>query len=228
MPSRREWTSAGVRSLRVLASATRRRPWMGGIVGHAFNVVRDADDVARWAYRYARRDFSSGHEVVRFRFMAEQAPNSHSRITLDDRAVDTADMPRVRLDWRLTEDDRHSVRRSQEILAKALGDSGHGQLRDRFGDESPPTILVGNAHHMGTTRMHADPKRGVVDADSRMHSLPNLYVAGSSVFPTGGFANPTLTLVALALRLADHLGEELGAAARPEALAAQNTTTGAE
>ena len=60
-------------------------------------------------------------------------------------------------------------------------------------------------HHMGTTRMHVDPKRGVVDADCKMHGVENLYVAGSSVFPTGGNANPTLTIVALAYRLCDHL-----------------------
>ena len=64
---------------------------------------------------------------------------------------------------------------------------------------------------MGTTRMHADPARGVVDADARVHGVDNLFVAGSSLFPTGGFANPTYTLVALALRLADHLGTRVPA-----------------
>jgi choline dehydrogenase-like flavoprotein len=53
--------------------------------------------------------------------------------------------------------------------------------------------------------MHSDPRQGVVDPDSKVHDIDNLYVAGSSVFPTGGSANPTLTLVALTLRLADHL-----------------------
>jgi choline dehydrogenase-like flavoprotein len=62
---------------------------------------------------------------------------------------------------------------------------------------------------MGTTRMHPDPRRGVVDANGRVHGIANLYVAGSSVFPTSGSANPTLTIVALALRLADHLQEQL-------------------
>jgi choline dehydrogenase-like flavoprotein len=60
-------------------------------------------------------------------------------------------------------------------------------------------------HHMGTTRMADDPRRGVVDVACRVHGIRNLYVAGSSVFPTSGFASPTLTIVALALRLADHL-----------------------
>ena len=60
-------------------------------------------------------------------------------------------------------------------------------------------------HHLGTTRMSADPRQGVVDADSKVHGVANLYVAGSSVFPTYGSSNPTLNLVALTLRLADHL-----------------------
>jgi choline dehydrogenase-like flavoprotein len=62
---------------------------------------------------------------------------------------------------------------------------------------------------MGTTRMHTDPRQGVVDAQCRVHGVPNLFVAGSSVFPAGGYANPTLTLLALALRLADHLAPQL-------------------
>jgi choline dehydrogenase-like flavoprotein len=65
--------------------------------------------------------------------------------------------------------------------------------------------MTGGKHHMGTTRMHVDPKQGVVDPDCRVHGVGNLFIAGSSVFPTGGYANPTLTIVALAIRLADHL-----------------------
>ncbi len=68
---------------------------------------------------------------------------------------------------------------------------------------------MGGPHHMGTTRMSADPNHGVVDADCRMHTVDNLYIAGSSVFATGGYANPTFTLVALALRLADKLRDRL-------------------
>jgi len=68
---------------------------------------------------------------------------------------------------------------------------------------------MGGKHHMGTTRMHDDPRQGVVDSDCRVQGVSNLYVAGSSVFPTGGYANPTLTIVALALRLAEHLKRRL-------------------
>ena len=68
-----------------------------------------------------------------------------------------------------------------------------------------PNSISGGKHHMGTTRMHQDPKRGVVDANCRVHGTANLYIAGSSVFPTAGFGHPTFTIVALAIRLADHL-----------------------
>jgi choline dehydrogenase-like flavoprotein len=71
-------------------------------------------------------------------------------------------------------------------------------------------VIVGNFHHLGTTRMAADARRGVVDENCRLHETENLYVAGSSVFPSAGFANPTLTIVALAIRLADHLKHRLG------------------
>jgi choline dehydrogenase-like flavoprotein len=76
-------------------------------------------------------------------------------------------------------------------------------------EEAPWATTRGGCHHMGTTRMHTDPTRGVVDADCRVHGLHNLWLAGSSVFPTGGAANPTLTIVALALRLARRLRQEL-------------------
>jgi choline dehydrogenase-like flavoprotein len=77
-------------------------------------------------------------------------------------------------------------------------------------DESWPPTLGGGWHHMGTTRMHADPKQGVVDATCRVHGVGNLSIAGASVYPTAGSANPTLTLVALSLRLSDHLRKSLG------------------
>ena len=118
-------------------------------------------------------------------------------------------MPRARLDWRLTSLDRRSFRAFYEVLGRELGRSGVGRVRMNdwvtSADESWPSVLSGGWHHMGTTRMHADPKQGVVDANCRVHGIGNLSVAGASVYPTAGCANPTLTLVALSLRLADHL-----------------------
>jgi choline dehydrogenase-like flavoprotein len=76
-------------------------------------------------------------------------------------------------------------------------------------DENGRPAISGAWHHMGTTRMHDDPSRGVVDSNCRVHSVSNLYMAGSSVFPTSGHSVPTLTIVALALRLADHVRSQL-------------------
>jgi len=72
-----------------------------------------------------------------------------------------------------------------------------------------PSELVGNWHHIGSTRMHDDPKQGVVDADCRVHVMENLYLAGSSVFPVSASTSPTVAIVQLSLRLAEHLSNQL-------------------
>lgn len=88
-------------------------------------------------------------------------------------------------------------------MAEAIESKGLGALIEdpSVDDAGWPSSMEGGKHHMGTTRMHADPKRGVVHPDCGVHAIANLYVADSSVFPTSGYANPTLTIVALALRL---------------------------
>jgi len=140
----------------------------------------------------------------------EQTPNPDSRVRLgSDR--DALGVPRVELDWRLSPIDYDSARRTQWILARALAEVGVGRVKlglpngDPPGNPRWPQNMQGGRHHMGTTRMHTDPRKGVVDSDGRVHDVENLYVAGSSVFPTVGAANPTLTIVALAVRLAGHL-----------------------
>ena len=87
-----------------------------------------------------------------------------------------------------------------------IGALGIGRMRIDLDDPKYwPPVVRGGAHHMGTTRMHDDPTRGVVDRNCKVHGIDNLYVTGGSIFPTSGAANPTLTIVALTLRLADHL-----------------------
>jgi choline dehydrogenase-like flavoprotein len=86
-----------------------------------------------------------------------------------------------------------------------------GSVQDKLGAERPPAVIYGLCHHIGTTRIHTDRSQGVVDPDCKLHGVENLYLAGCSVFPTSGWANPTLTIVALAVRLADHLKNVLGA-----------------
>ena len=109
------------------------------------------------------------------------------------------------LDWHLGERDWASIRRTVELLGESLRDAGIGEVVPTLSESSPPPPVYGNWHHLGTTRMHRDPAHGVVDERCRVHGVDNLYISGGSVLPTGGYANPTLTIAALALRLADHL-----------------------
>ena len=136
----------------------------------------------------------------------ETVPNPDSRVRLSNER-DANGMRRVRLDWRLDGLEFKCLGKIAEVLGQKVGAAGLGRFKQTYFDS--PEIRQGNftiqAHHLGTTRMSESPEEGVVDPTCRVHSVDNLFVAGSSVFPTFGFANPTLTIVALALRLADHL-----------------------
>lgn len=136
----------------------------------------------------------------------EQVPNPDSRVVLIDER-DELGIQRIGLDWRLTDIDKRIVRRSLEVLGAEVGAAGIGRLNILYGENEPgwPEDLNGGQHLMGTTRMSDDPKQGVVDRNCRVHGMSNLFVAGSSVFSTAGGGTPTLTLVVLALRLAEHL-----------------------
>jgi choline dehydrogenase-like flavoprotein len=136
----------------------------------------------------------------------EQTPNPESRVTLGDEK-DALGQRRVQLNWQLQAQDLHSVQQLLRVLAVAFGQSDLGRVRIEApqDQEELSKHIVGHWHHIGTTRMHDDPKQGVVDSNCKVHDLENLYVAGSSVFPTSGFSVPTFTIVALAIRLADHL-----------------------
>jgi choline dehydrogenase-like flavoprotein len=137
----------------------------------------------------------------------EQIPNAESRITVDDADRDDMGVPRAVMDWRLTALDWQNTERAAQIVAGAVGAAGIGRLRAPPGIEgrAAPARIHGGHHHYGTTRMHADPRRGVVDADCRVHGVANLFIAGGAVFPTVGYANPMVTLLALTVRLARHI-----------------------
>ena len=123
-------------------------------------------------------------------------------------------MPRVQVDWRLNDADKRGYERLLEVLRTEFPRLGLGRLveHNEYGRDDWPRNMIGGKHHMCTTRMADDPRDGVVDAECRVHGIDNLHIAGSSVFATGGYANPTLTIVALALRLADRLKTRLAAA----------------
>jgi choline dehydrogenase-like flavoprotein len=128
-------------------------------------------------------------------------------------------VPRVKLDWRLSKIDVRSVAILVETLGRELERLGLGKVEpaDWLGGgewKTDPLISshpIAGYHHMGTTRMGEDPRTSVTDADGRVHGIGNLWVAGSSLFPTGGWANPTLTIVALALRSAEKISKALKA-----------------
>jgi len=156
----------------------------------------------------------------RIRLVCEQAPNRDSRVMLSD-ARDELGLNKVRLDWRMSALDAHSLQRSTEIYAEELAAAGvltaARVLPPTDLDAEPdPTSPPWTWHHMGTTRMDPDPKRGVVDADCRVHGMGNLWIASCSVFPTTGNHTPTFTMLAMALRLADRLDAALSQPGIPE------------
>lgn len=145
------------------------------------------------------------YEAFELLINLEQAPDPDNRVTLGD-ARDRFGLPMPAIHWRWRAIDQRGLARVHAVLAEEIERRGLGRVE--AGPEAPPDP---NAHHhMGTTRMHRDPRRGVVDEHARVHGMANLFIAGSAVFPTSGFANPTLTIVALALRLAEHLDKQLG------------------
>jgi choline dehydrogenase-like flavoprotein len=131
----------------------------------------------------------------------EQPPDPESRCSLS-RERDALGLPRLAVDWRIGDDVRNSVLRLHELLGRQLEAKGLGRVEP---GEPAAMRFTDASHHMGTTRMSETPATGVVDAEGRMHGVENLWLAGSSIFPTAGHANPTLTIVALTLRLAERL-----------------------
>ncbi len=186
-------------------------------LAHVRNVARSPFDAVGFAWhmlrdrRLAERKFPSivvKPKANRFSldFHAEQQPNPQSRVALDAR-TDALGMPRLIVDWRYTPTDVDTVKRAIAQLADDLRGSGVGRLDYREEDVEEEMTRYGayGGHHIGTARMGTDPRKSVVDAQCRVHGVDNLFVASAAVFPTSSQANPTLTVVALALRLGHHL-----------------------
>jgi choline dehydrogenase-like flavoprotein len=194
---------------RAISSAVqeRRRP-TGLSRRDVVAAVRGLDRVAITGYRRFALGRPSVEPVdwTRMKILVEQAPNPTSRVYLSSER-DELGLAKVCVDWRLTELERRTARVVTDHLDAELRRLGLGRLTGTdWLDGDDWTSGFEDAYHpMGTTRMSTDPTKGVVDADCHVHGVQGLYVCGSSVFPTGGYANPTLTIVALAMRLADHL-----------------------
>jgi len=140
---------------------------------------------------------------------SEQAPNPNSRVTLSE-VEDALGIQKAHLHWELSPIDKQTIRKTLQIIGTQMGQKKLGRVKiNEFfregNDDFMSGTVSGGFHHMGTTRMHENPKYGVVDANCQVHGISNLFVAGSGCFTTSGAVNPTLTLVALSLRLSDYL-----------------------
>lgn len=149
--------------------------------------------------------------------MAEQAPNHASKVVLFDRNRDRFGYPIAQVDWQMPQDEWDHFDRYFSLIAKGLGaDERVASLRLDAAEEWPQ-VLSSAAHHLGTARMAATPRRGVVDPNLRVFGSSNLFVCDGSVFPTAGGTNPSLTISALALRLGAHVARTLSTPVMAEA-----------
>jgi choline dehydrogenase-like flavoprotein len=202
---------SGVTALILMANSFKKKgKWPDEFWTKLWNVLKDLDDVAAEAYRYFVRNEEplAKPKLVTLYGVTEQIPNPDSRVYLSHEK-DRLGLNRPRLDWRLTELDTRGLSLLPKLIGAEFGRLNLGRVRlpdwVQSNNLGAPQGIHGGFHHIGTTRMSDDPKKGVVDRNCRVHGNANLYIAGSSVFPTSGYTMPTLTIVALALRLSDHL-----------------------
>ncbi|MCA8982047.1 MAG: GMC family oxidoreductase [Planctomycetes bacterium] len=173
-------------------------------------VVRDAPAVGAYVYHRVAARAKTPVRRVRLRNFMEMQPDPENRVSLSDE-LDPHGRPLPLVSHAPSELDRRSLVELHEALADELRRAGIGELESDLEHAEPWPIDQDASHHIGTTRMGRQPERSVVDPDLRVHGTENLYCAGASVFPTSGCANPTFTIVALSIRLAEHLKTTLGA-----------------
>jgi choline dehydrogenase-like flavoprotein len=200
------------RALADFARGVREKRRGAELARAAGRVVVHSGVLAGAAYRRSvGRPACPGHGGLVLYCRSEQEPNPASRVVLGQER-DALGINRAEVSWRLTDRDRRTAVDFGNVVGSELRRLGARNLTmDGWLDEPDgwPADMVGGPHHSGTTRMSDSAATGVVDKNSRVYGVPNLYVLGSSVFPTGGYANPTYTIVALAIRAADHLQAQL-------------------
>lgn len=181
---------------------------------HVSNVVTDAHSVAKFGMDWilkrqlAKRKLpytliNNKNGTYPLEFNSEQVPDKHNQISLLD-AVDRFGMPRIKVEWRMTDQDIDSGIRSFQLLKNLLEKTDHCRLEfdAKKLEEGVSSALPVGGHHIGSTRMGSSDKNSVVDKHFRVHDVSNLLIASSSTFPTNGHANPTLTIVAISLMIA--------------------------
>ena len=206
--------SEGVESFHILSEALTAGEIPDDLSGHIGKVVRNLDMVIEGISRktFNTRLFDSANDM-NFLFsdiMIEQRPEPSNRISLSSER-DRLGLRKAVIGWNLSDADKENLWRCLDLIAIEFGKSGLGRMRidGQHGGRTFGDMMSFGDHHMGTTRAHANPRQGVVDGNQKVHGVANLYIAGSSVFPTGGHVPPTLTIVALAIRMARHLRQKL-------------------
>ncbi|MET0541498.1 MAG: GMC family oxidoreductase [Variovorax sp.] len=210
--------SLAVNSFRALVTGRSRFKAPDGLAGKIAAMATDPFSIVKHLYRFyatpgvissigyggwskvpnKARMFVDHIEVMN---QLEQYPHRDNRVTLGE-SVDAFGQRRLRYEFSWREEDQARFVRSRQHFVRLAEEAGLGTYK--FDSDQRPTIPTSH-HPMGTTRMHTDPAQGVVDADCKVHGMDNLFIAGASVFPTGGYANPTLSAIALGLRLAAFL-----------------------
>ncbi len=194
-----------LRSPRHLLSQIRSRSLPEGTVRQVENLITGFPEVAKVILDEALSRPAS----LALYTQSEQAPNRESRVILDARSHDSTGLPRIKLDWRLKRIDTESIQKAHRILGDHFARSGLGVVipvpafAEGGGDWRHG--LSGGHHHMGTARMADSPRHGVVDRNGQVHGVHGLYIADSAVFPVSGYANPLLTIVAMACRVASRI-----------------------
>ena len=204
---------ATLQNLKDVYSAIRQRRF-GGVASKLLRAALHPAAAISPAYKFLvhGRSYAPGARM-RIGLTSEQQPNPESRILLSDK-VDALGMPRANVCWRLTELTLHTIRKYVETLGEQFRGAGIGEIEVDpwvFDDSASWTEhITDQFHHIGTTRMDHSPRAGVVDPNCEVHGVANLYIGSAAVFPTSGHSNPTLTIIALCMRMADRLKRELG------------------
>ncbi|MCR8924111.1 GMC family oxidoreductase [Dasania sp. GY-MA-18] len=212
-PSTEYMLSDGISSYHILSDAIAKGDVPENFGQHLLNLTADIDLVAeavsRKKFQKSLFDYSKNFAGFQMPMMMEQTPHRDNRIRLGSKK-DKMGISKLKIDWELKESDKAMVWKTLELAANEIGALDIGRMRLLYerasriwGDQ-----LGFSQHHMGTTRMAENPDNGVVDKYHRVFGTNNLFMGGSSVFSTGGHVAPTLTIVAMTIRLADYIKRE--------------------
>jgi choline dehydrogenase-like flavoprotein len=194
-------------------ASLRQRRLGPDLAGKLLRIVRHPAAAISPAYHFLMRgrSFAPGARML-IGITSEQQPNPESRILLSDK-LDALGVPRANVRWKLTDLTLHTIRKFAATLGEQFMQAGIGEIELEpwlLEDSREWTCHINDQnHHIGTSRMNDSPRAGVVDRNCQVHGVPNLFIAGSAVFPTSGHSNPTLTIIALCMRLADRLKQLL-------------------